>query len=235
MDRSDHDGRPGALGQRRLTGSHMIVGRIPGPASRDHDLRRPLCASAPRRRSDGVLRSHGQLPLRRECRAVGWRRRQPRGRLRQLPSAGNRDRRTRTPTGRRRLRQLPAVLRREQSDTDHDGDETCDLDDGVVRFCSTPTTSRAAGGGFTSWNVYEGDLDVLKGTGPPGPGIEPAGGPLVRDERDLRRRLRQPARGQDSLLPGDGSAKRGRGRPGTRQPRGRKAEFESVSVTFTPS
>lgn len=51
-------------------------------------------------------------------------------------------------------------------DADLEGD-VCDLDDGVILITFTDPNSIEwqEEAGFTSWNVYEGDLDVLKGTG----------------------------------------------------------------------
>ncbi len=55
-----------------------------------------------------------------------------------------------------------------QSDLDHDGTgDACDLDDGLI-FVRAPDTGHVSWDqeiGPTSWNVYEGDLDVLRTTG----------------------------------------------------------------------
>ena len=56
----------------------------------------------------------------------------------------------------------------DQRDLDHDGEgDLCDLDDGLILILYTDPDyiEWQVEAGFTSWNVYEGDLDVLKGTG----------------------------------------------------------------------
>lgn len=55
-----------------------------------------------------------------------------------------------------------------QADFDHDGEgDRCDLDDGlVVQYRENSEYIHwQADAGFSSWNVYEGDLDVLTSTG----------------------------------------------------------------------
>jgi len=55
-----------------------------------------------------------------------------------------------------------------QSDSDHDGQgDACDLNDGAIFEWRNDETSVAwqAEAGPTSWNVYIGDLDVMKATG----------------------------------------------------------------------
>ena len=55
-----------------------------------------------------------------------------------------------------------------QQDFDHDGEgDVCDLDDGLILILFTDPNyiEWQQEMGFTSWNVYEGDLDVLKSTG----------------------------------------------------------------------
>jgi N-acetylneuraminic acid mutarotase len=55
-----------------------------------------------------------------------------------------------------------------QSDVDHDGTgDACDLDDGLI-YVRAPDAGQVSWDqetGPTSWNVYEGDLDVLRATG----------------------------------------------------------------------
>ena len=62
-----------------------------------------------------------------------------------------------------------------QTDTDVDGEgDRCDLDDGVIYQYRNDVQSIAwqSESGFSSWNVYQGDLDLLRTTGvytqPPG-------------------------------------------------------------------
>jgi hypothetical protein len=52
------------------------------------------------------------------------------------------------------------------SDSDNEGDH-CDLDDGIIylMFGSTDRLDWQDEGFYTTWNVYTGDLDVLKSTG----------------------------------------------------------------------
>jgi hypothetical protein len=55
-----------------------------------------------------------------------------------------------------------------QSDTDDDGEgDPCDLDDGIVTFTAhaDDRIDWQAEAGFATWNVYRGDLAVLKATG----------------------------------------------------------------------
>ena len=55
-----------------------------------------------------------------------------------------------------------------QADVDNDSEgDACDLDDGVILilFNEPGYIEWQEEAGFTSWNVYEGDLDVLKGAG----------------------------------------------------------------------
>lgn len=55
-----------------------------------------------------------------------------------------------------------------QSDFDHDGQgDVCDLDDGLIYVYSTAPNrvEWQPEGGFATWNVYEGDLAVLRATG----------------------------------------------------------------------
>jgi hypothetical protein len=63
----------------------------------------------------------------------------------------------------------PGVFNRSQSDRDGDSEgDACDVDDGLIYFLSPPdaqTVLWQAEQGFTSWNVYRGDLEVLRTTG----------------------------------------------------------------------
>jgi len=55
-----------------------------------------------------------------------------------------------------------------QSDIDHNGvGDACDVNDGLIYISSTEKNKVEwqPENGFTSWNVYEGDLDVLRATG----------------------------------------------------------------------
>jgi len=56
-----------------------------------------------------------------------------------------------------------------QSDIDHDGEgDICDLNDGQIYIFGTDDKTRIewqSESGPTSWNVYEGDLDVLRSSG----------------------------------------------------------------------
>jgi hypothetical protein len=55
-----------------------------------------------------------------------------------------------------------------QSDFDHDGEgDVCDLNDGLIYVYSTDPNyvEWQQENGFDTWNVYEGDLDVLRATG----------------------------------------------------------------------
>jgi len=55
-----------------------------------------------------------------------------------------------------------------QADSNHDGvGDICDLSDGLVYIYSTSKNKVEwqQDNGFTTWNVYEGDLDVLRATG----------------------------------------------------------------------
>ncbi len=61
----------------------------------------------------------------------------------------------------------PLVFNPSQWDFDHDGEgDLCDLDDGLILILFTDSNyvEWQEEAGFTSWNVYNGDLDVLKGT-----------------------------------------------------------------------
>ena len=66
----------------------------------------------------------------------------------------------------------------DQRDFDHDGEgDLCDLNDGLllILFNDPNYIEWQEEAGYTSWNVYEGDLDVLRGTGvyTQGPGSNP--------------------------------------------------------------
>ena len=56
-----------------------------------------------------------------------------------------------------------------QSDVDHNGvGDLCDFNDGLIYILGTTNPNRIgwqAESGFTTWNVYEGDLNVLRATG----------------------------------------------------------------------
>jgi hypothetical protein len=62
----------------------------------------------------------------------------------------------------------PYAFNPSQTDFDHDGEgDACDLNDGLIyeRRDDKTSVSWQAEQGPTSWNVYLGDLDVLKATG----------------------------------------------------------------------
>ena len=63
----------------------------------------------------------------------------------------------------------PTVSNPTQSDFDHDGvGDACDLNDGLIYVLGTDDKNRVEWqreSGPTAWNVYEGDLDVLRATG----------------------------------------------------------------------
>ena len=55
-----------------------------------------------------------------------------------------------------------------QTDIDHNGvGDACDLNDGLIYIYGTDPNyvEWQQENGFTTWNVYEGDLDVLRATG----------------------------------------------------------------------
>ena len=62
----------------------------------------------------------------------------------------------------------PADFNTTQSDVNHDGiGDVCDLNDGLIYVYSTDRNKVEwqQENGFPSWNVYEGDLDILRATG----------------------------------------------------------------------